>query len=249
MIPFIPMIPLMRNLNYNEKPPTLYSIMNSIANYNKPAEEQTKIRNLAKVTHSKIFDFDYPLDSSVDKEEFECMILNHFIKRRIGTETFTEFQINLEVKLNSIMPVYNKMFNMLYNSGLGETSQKVGNNNNKVNTQNEVNTQTESRTTGTNSQDLTTDSRNSELPQNQLENLHRGSYASNADYTTQKNNSTSNTQDNSNSNQRQNANTTNDTKYDEIQTNTNIVELLQLELKSIYDKLFKDLDDLFYGLV
>lgn len=249
MIPFIPMIPLMRNLNYNEKPPTLYSIMNSIANYNKPAEEQTKIRNLAKVTHSKIFDFDYPLDSSVDKEEFECMILNHFIKRRIGTETFTEFQINLEVKLNSIMPVYNKMFNMLSQSGLGETSQKVGNNNNKVNTQNEVNTQTESRTTGTNSQDSTTDSRNSELPQNQLENLHSGSYASNADYTTQKNNSTSNTQDNSNSNQRQNANTINDTKYDEIQTNTNIVELLQLELKSIYDKLFKDLDDLFYGLV
>ena len=89
----------------NPKPPTLYAIMNSIANYD--AEEKTKIRNLAKATHEKIFDFDYPLSNKVDKEEFECQILNHFIMRRIGQETFTAFQLFLENKLNEILPYYN----------------------------------------------------------------------------------------------------------------------------------------------
>lgn len=71
----------MNLMMYNDKPPTLYSIMNSIANYQ--TDEKVKIRDLAKNTRSKIFNFDYPLDESVDKEQFECMILNHFIKRRI----------------------------------------------------------------------------------------------------------------------------------------------------------------------
>ena len=43
----------------NPKPPTLYSIMNSMANFNQ--EEKTKIRNLAKATRERIFDFDYVL--------------------------------------------------------------------------------------------------------------------------------------------------------------------------------------------
>ena len=52
----------------NPKPPTLYAIMNSIANYD--AEEKTKIRNLAKATHEKIFDFDYPFYTN-DKDEIK----------------------------------------------------------------------------------------------------------------------------------------------------------------------------------
>ena len=62
--------------NNCEKPPTLYAILNSIVNYDK--EDKTKIKDLAKEGREKIFDFDYPLSDKLDKEEFECLILNKF---------------------------------------------------------------------------------------------------------------------------------------------------------------------------
>ena len=57
LTPTYPMNQVTADLVMNPKPPTLYAIMNSIANYD--AEEKTKIRNLAKATRAKIFDFDY----------------------------------------------------------------------------------------------------------------------------------------------------------------------------------------------
>lgn len=104
---FVPFIPVM-----NEKPPTLYSLLQSIVNYGK--DEQTKIKDLAKVGRTTIFDFDYPLSDKITKEDFECMILNHFLMRRIGFETLTAFKIQLNVKMNSIMPMYNKLIDLLY---------------------------------------------------------------------------------------------------------------------------------------
>lgn len=96
-----------------DKPPTLYSLLESIVNYGK--DDKQKIKDLAKYGRSTIFDFDYPLSNYINKEKFETMILNHFLMRRIGFETFTAFQIQLNVKLNEIMPVYNKMFDSLEN--------------------------------------------------------------------------------------------------------------------------------------
>ena len=107
----------------NPKPPTLYSIMNSIANFD--TEEKTKIRNLAKATHEKIFDFDYPLTEHITKEDFEVMILNNYMMRRIGYETPTAFKIAMEVKLNSIMPIYNKMFDSLENWNLFNDGENI----------------------------------------------------------------------------------------------------------------------------
>ena len=92
-------------------PPTLKSLMNSICNYGK--EEKTNIYNLAKGSRETIFNFDYPLSNKVNRENFEIMILNHYIHRRIGFDTPTEFRIALNVKLNEIMPRYNKLFDML----------------------------------------------------------------------------------------------------------------------------------------
>lgn len=94
-----------------DKPPTLYSILESIVNYG--TDNKTKIKDLASNGRTKIFDFIYPLSSKINKEDFEKMILNNFIERRIGFETMTMFKIKLNVKLNEIMPVYNKMFDML----------------------------------------------------------------------------------------------------------------------------------------
>ena len=42
-----------------DKPPTVYSIMESIIKYKN--KDNIKIVNLAKETHSMIFDFEYPL--------------------------------------------------------------------------------------------------------------------------------------------------------------------------------------------
>ena len=107
----------------NTKPPTLYSIMNSIANYN--ATEKTKIRNLAKATHEKIFDFDYTLSSAINKSDFEEEILNHYIMRRIGFETFTAFQIYLENKLKEILPYYNILFDSLKDYNLFNNGESI----------------------------------------------------------------------------------------------------------------------------
>ena len=94
-----------------DKPPTVYSLLESIVNYGK--DEKTKIKDLAKAGRSTFFNFNYPLSNKVSKEDFETMILNNFIDRRIGYETLTTFRIKLNVKLNEIMPTYNKMFDML----------------------------------------------------------------------------------------------------------------------------------------
>ncbi len=123
---FVPFIPVM-----NERPPTLYSLLQSIVNYGK--DEQTKIKDLAKAGRTKIFDFDYPLSDKITKEDFECMILNHFIMRRIGFDTLTAFKIQLDVKLNEIMPMYNKLIDLLYEeNAFGEITKKTGKDNRVV---------------------------------------------------------------------------------------------------------------------
>lgn len=73
---FFPNLP-----TWNTKPPTLYSIMNSIANFNK--EDKTKIKDLYEIAKNTIFNFNYPLSSYVNKTQFEKMILNKFLMRRI----------------------------------------------------------------------------------------------------------------------------------------------------------------------
>lgn len=73
---FVPRIP-----NINENPPTLYAILNSIVNYGK--EEKTKIEDLAKESRTQVFTFNYPLSEKVNKEDFETLILNRFLMRRI----------------------------------------------------------------------------------------------------------------------------------------------------------------------
>ena len=93
------------------EPPTLYSLLESIVNFD--ALNKTKIKDLAKMGRSTIFDFNYPLTSNISKEDFECMILNKFLMRRIGFDTLTAFKIQLNVKLNEIMPAYNKLFDSL----------------------------------------------------------------------------------------------------------------------------------------
>ena len=206
----------------NPKPPTLYAIMNSIANYD--AETKTKIRNLAKATHEKIFDFDYPLSTKVNREDFECQILNHFIMRRIGQETFTAFQLFLENKLNEILPYYNIMFDSLvdynlFNDGEVITRNREDNGTSSLNSTNEIKTKF------------------AEYPMNQLSDIDDGKYVTNQ--TTQ------------NGNNGSNGTSSNITQETETRSGIDKMDLYQKYLQtknSIMTMIYKDLDILFYGL-
>lgn len=235
------------------KPPTLYSVLNSIVNGDKDEDEYTKIKDLAKEGRSTIFNFDYPLSQYIEKEKFETMILNHFLQRRIGFETVTAFRIQLDVKLNEIMPLYNKMFNALDNWEIfndGEVTTRIGTDNTTTqNTNNTSNSLTNQSTTSTTD---VSDRRNSELPQNQLSELRDGNYVTNYNYDT----NTNNGQDNSKSQGTSQAtnNGTDNKQYNETITRTPadkiaILKEMQENIKSIYTMIFKDLDCLFYQLV
>ena len=230
-----------------EKPPTIYSILDGVVNYGKP--EKQKVKNLAKYGRTAIFDFDYPLTSNISKEDFECMILNRFLMRRIGFDTVTLFKIQLDVKLNEIMPMYNKMFDSLQNWNIfndGEKTIRDGYDN-RI-TVNESNTN--STATNTTNDSNTSDRRNSDTPQNKLEDVRDGSYVTEYNYDT--NNAESNS--NSSGTSQNNSNTHDDNTYHEtitkdVSNKLEVLKQMQQDIKSIYTLIFNDLDCLFYQLV
>lgn len=242
-----------------EKPPTVYTILESIVNYGK--DEKTKIKDLAKVGRTTIFDFDYPLTNKISKQDFECMILNHFLMRRIGFDTVTAFRIQLNVKINEIMPLYNKMFDAISNWNIfndGEITEKTGTDNRTQNSTNESTNETENILTNSSTTETTntSDRRNSELPQNQLENLRNGSYVSNYNYDTDSNSGQDSSQSQGTSTSTNN--TTNNSTDNNIYNETikrspadkiAIYKEFQENLKSIYGMIFKDLECLFYQLI
>ena len=172
MIPLYPVIPNLLKLGIShDEPPTIYSLLNSYVNFSK--EEPVKISDLAKTGRAMFFDFDYPLTSVIDKADFETMILNHYLMRRIGYETVTAFKIALNVKLNEIMPMYNKLFESIQNWDLfndGETVKRI--------TKDDRISSSTTNTTNSN----TSDRRYSNTPQNQIEDVKNGSYVSEYNY-------------------------------------------------------------------
>ena len=243
---FMPMIP-----TNNMKPPTVYAILNSICNFD--AETQTKIVDLAKVGRTKIFNFDYPLSNKVDKEKFECMILNHFLQRRINFQTITGFQIQLNVKLNEIMPLYNKMFDSLDGWNIFEDGEKTihdSRDDRTTNVENSANNSlsSNSNTTSENISDL----RYSKMPQNELQNIKDGKYVT--DYNYNQDNAT-NTDESTSTGSSSGTSNTKDNNILHEEWNKSpadkiaIYKEFQENLKSIYGMIFKDLECLFYGLV
>lgn len=268
-----------------DKPPTMYAILNSIVNGEKDEDDYTKIKDLAKYGRTKIFNFDYPLSNNVNKEEFETIILKHYLTRRINFDTVTLFRISLDAKLNEIMPRYNKMFDSFIDWNLfndGEITNRTGNDNrtqNSTNNSNQTsnNSSTQNNTNETNNilqndshtnTNTISDRRNSELPQNQLQELRDGNYVTDYNYDTGTNegNDTSTSSGNSTStnkttsaetnttNSNQTNNMTDNNTYNETITKTQnnkleIYKEMQENIKSIYSLIFNDLDCLFYGLL
>lgn len=220
----------------NEKPPTIYALLNSIVNFGKADTEKVKIKDLAKAGHAKIFDFDYPLTTNIKKEDFEVMILNKFLMRRIGFQTLTPFQIQLNVKLNEIMPLYNKMFDALENWNIFNDGETV------TRTQDETRKSKLDNTSNNNIEDIS-DRRYSDTPQSHLENIRDASYVTDYNYdtnTTKSNNTTKSSGEDNNKIQEK----IERTPADKI----TILKEMQENIKSIYSMIFKDLEELFYQI-
>lgn len=226
---FYPMLP-----NDCNKPPTIYSLLESIVNFEN--DTPVKTSELAKNGRDKIFDFDYPLTEHITKEDFEVMILNNYMMRRIGYETLTAFKIAMEVKLNSIMPIYNKMFDSLENWNLFTDGENIT----RTVTRGENSTTTSNSSLNSTTRD---DSRYSDTPQGRLNDIEAGTYMT--DYTLNQNtsNSTGNSTDTNNKNGNETENITR-TPGEKLE----LYKEFQNNIKSIYGLIFDELDDLFYSL-
>lgn len=233
MFPFLysPMIPNLKKLwNDFDQPPTIYSLLNSYVNFEN--SDPVKISNLAKAGRSMFFDFEYPLAEGWSKEDFETMILNHFMMRRIGYETVTAFKLALNVKLNEVMPEYNRLYESLdgwnlFNDGESITRDTTDNGSQSISQ------------AGTSS--TTSDRRFSDTPQNAITDVRSGTYVT--DYNYDQNSGTE-----SNNTISSNATATHEsitrTPADKIRIYNEFLTARQ----NLYTMIFKDLDSLFYQI-
>lgn len=244
---FLPTTFLARDLiklgnDYNI-PPSVYAILNSYVNYSN--QTPAKIKDLARTGRQVFFDFEYPLTSNVSKEDFETMILNHFLMRRIGYETVTAFNIALSVKINEIMPKYNILFDaiegwQLFSDGESVTRQLSDN------TTSESSSTTSSTT---NSEDnATSDRRFSNTPQSAIADVKSGTYVTEYNYDT--NNSNAEVATNSTmANEGEDNKTVNETiiksQKDRVKAYTDFIS----NVNNVYTMIFKELEPLFYSLV
>lgn len=242
-----PMIPnLMKLKNWHEEPPTIYSLLNSYVNFGK--EEKIKISDLARAGRDAFFDFDYPLTNLITKEDFETLILNKFMMRRIGYETVTAFKLALNVKLNEIMPVYNKLFEALDGWNLFDGEKTVRDLTSNRNGESESNTTSESNVDG--SINSISDRRFSNTPQNHIQDVKDGAYVSEYNYDTD---NQTNSTDSNLSSKVTNESSDNGNEHEEVTHSVGdklriYQEFLQ-NRANIYSMIFKDLDELFYQVI
>lgn len=236
------------------KPLTLLSVLQM---YDYETGNITNIRNLPSAYHDRIFDFNYPLTTNLNKNDFEVRFLKHFLTRRIGFETVTLFKIYLEDKLNLIMPRYNLMIDNLYfNANLlskTDTDVEIFDGDSSSSSSNSGET-AESASTSTSSNSTTTnDNRSSDTPQNSIDDIKSGEYVSDYSYDTNivnASDSTSSSGNSSSSSSNSTTSTNDSTRTTTRTSNINGLELIEINerLASIYEMLFKDLDVLFYQL-
>ena len=203
-------------------PPTVYSLLNAYVNFGE--ETKVKINKLAEEGRDMFFDFDYPLTTNLTKKDFECMILNHFLMRRIGYDTVTAFKIALCVKLNEIMPKYNILFDSIHNWNLFNDGEVISRS---------ISAIINNSGNGSN----ISDRRYSDTPQNQLSDIRDGSYVTDYNYDTD----TSTTQQSG-------TEARNETETRSNSDKITLYTTFSREVTNVYTLIFKELEPLFYGL-
>lgn len=246
MFPWITFNEFTKELSMFEEPNTIYAFMQSIVNYNREPDNQVKIADLSKYAKETIFDFEYPISEDIGKDKFEELFLDHYMFRRINFDTLTSFKIHLKVKLNDIMPKYNKMvegFNKIAFDGTIETHERTQNDsrNTSINGSSDVNSKTNDNSES--------EVKYSDTPDGQINDIKSGDYMSEYTY----NDANSNGESESHTT---NTNETNDSgnlqenitikRGDPIEEYQKYMDIQQL---NIYSMIFKECDSLFYGLI
>ena len=70
----------------------------------------SNIGDVIESARSKIFDFKYPIFDEAYKSVLETKIIKHYYMREIGLETVGLWKHYLDMKMNEIMPYYNKLY-------------------------------------------------------------------------------------------------------------------------------------------
>lgn len=226
----------------NNLPPTLYSIMQSLVNYD--TNEPSKIKDMWQKAREYIFNFDYVLTNNVSRETFEHNILNHYLMRRINYDTVTLFQIMLENKLSEILPKYNMLWDSLNGWDIfksGTTTREYTDNTTTSNTGNNTGENTGTANTVNNTG-------YSDTPQSNIADINSSEYLTEYTHNVVDNTITNNTSTTTSNNGKSNK------TINEVVTRTadNELDLLikfQTEYNNIWTMLYNDLDCLFYGLV
>lgn len=71
---------------------------------------QTKVKDVISASAPVIFDFDFPIFDESYRSVLEHKILRHYYFYEIGLETYGLWKVQLETKLNEIMPYYNQLY-------------------------------------------------------------------------------------------------------------------------------------------
>ena len=69
-----------------------------------------KIPEIIEKSREKVFDFDFPIFDENYRSVLETKILKHYYLREIGLETVGAWKHFLDIKMNEIMPYYNKLY-------------------------------------------------------------------------------------------------------------------------------------------
>ena len=74
------------------------------------SEGYNKVADIIANSRSKVFDFDYPIFDETYRSVLETKILKHFFLREICAETVGVWKHFLDMRMNEIMPYYNKLY-------------------------------------------------------------------------------------------------------------------------------------------
>lgn len=238
--------------------PRLYEICQSLVG---TPDGSTPPLQVASLAAPYIFDFEYTLSNKLNKTDFQTNLLNHFLMRRIGLETYAYWKLKLRDKLLTILPSYNLLFDMLYSDVFGD---KVTQTQDNYNSQFTDTGSTSNTSTATNSNTLTpntvdtvtTDNRMSDTPQDSISDVQNGSYVSEYSYITNKTEHEGSDVSITNSNTSTNTGTTNVNEHTGTDIHTTIENLSAIDklsaiknfnenLKDLMTNFYNELEDLF----
>lgn len=233
------------------------SICESLADYEENGAYN--IHDIIKKAKPKIFDFNYPYFTAEQKSQLETNILKHYYFEEIGLETYNQWKVKLDIRLNEIMPKYVKMYELIsrdFNpfNNVDYTRTRDIDGHNASNTSNNTNTQTNGSVTDT-SNNLHWDKFN-DTPQGAVTGIESDTYLSNARKVTDSGNNTSVDNTNTASTSTGATNGSNNEnlvehvvgKYGGKSYTELMLEYYSNEFYNIDLMIIKDLQDLFMGL-